>query len=91
MGTFGNAARSIVRGPGVNNFDMSLFKEFPIREQMRFQFRAEAYNAFNHTQFSAEDTTARFDATGKQTNTLLSSFTAARSARIMQLALRFYF
>ncbi len=91
VGTFGNSARTIVRGPGVNNWDLSLFKEFPIREQMRFQFRAEAYNAFNHTQFSAEDTTARFDAKGVQTNTLLSSFTAARTARIMQLALRFYF
>ena len=89
--TFGNAARTVVRGPGVENFDLSLFKEFPIKEQMRFQFRAEAYNAFNHTQFSSIDTTARFDATGKQINTLLSSFTGARSARIMQFALRFYF
>ena len=58
---------------------------------MSFQFRAKAYNAFNHAQFSAEDTTARFDAAGKQINTLLSSFTAARSPRIMQFALRFYF
>ena len=91
LGTFGNAARTVVRGPGVNNFDLSLFKEFPIREQMRFQFRAEAYNAFNHTQFSSIDTTARFDATGKQINSLLSSFTGARSARIMQFAIRFYF
>jgi len=90
-GTFGNSARTIVRGPGVNNWDMSLFKEFPVRDQMRFQLRGEAYNAFNHTQFSAEDTTARFDANGKQINTLLSSYTAARSARIMQIALRFYF
>jgi hypothetical protein len=91
IGTWGNSARNIVRGPGVNNFDLSLNKEFPIRDQMRFQFRAEAYNAFNHTQFSTIDTTARFDATGKQINSLLSSFTGARSARIMQFALRFYF
>ena len=91
VGTFGNSARNIVRGPGVNNWDLSIFKEFPVHEQMRFQFRAEAYNAFNHSQFSAEDTTARFDAAGKQINALLSSFTAARSPRIMQFALRFYF
>ena len=90
-GTFGNSARTIIRGPGVNNFDLSLFKEFPVRDQMRFQFRAEAYNAFNHTQFNSLDTTARFDASGKQINLLLGSFTGARSARIMQFALRFYF
>ena len=91
VGTFGNAARTVVRGPGVNNFDLSLFKDFRVKDQMRFQFRAEAYNAFNHTQFNALDTTARFDAQGKQINALLSSFTGARSARIMQFALRFYF
>ena len=91
QGTWGNAARFILRGPGVNNFDLSLLKEFPIQEQMRFQFRAEAYNAFNHAQFSAMDTSARFDANGKQTNAGLSSFTAARAPRIMQFALRFYF
>ncbi len=90
-GTWGNAARTLVRGPGANNFDMSLNKEFPVRDQMRFQFRAEAYNAFNHAQFTSLDTNARFDANGKQINTLLSSFTGARSGRIMQFALRFYF
>jgi hypothetical protein len=44
---------------------------------------------FNHSQFSSMDTTARFDATLKQTNTGLCSFTSARSPRIMQFALRF--
>jgi hypothetical protein len=91
QGTWGNAARFILRGPGVNNFDLSALKEFPLHEQMKLQFRAEAYNAFNHAQFSAMDTGARFDANGKQTNTGLSSFTAARAPRIMQFALRFYF
>jgi hypothetical protein len=58
---------------------------------MRFQFRAEAYNAFNHTQFSALDTGARFDAQGRQVNARFGEFTASRSPRIMQFALRFYF
>src|SRR5262249_30558518 len=89
QGTWGNSARYILRGPGVNNWDLSAIKDFAIREQMRLQFRAEAYNAFNHSQFSAMDTTARFDANNRQTNTGLSSFTAARSPRIMQFALRF--
>jgi hypothetical protein len=49
------------------------------------------YNAFNHTQFSALDTAARFDAQGRQVNTQFGQFTAARSPRIMQFALRFNF
>jgi hypothetical protein len=91
VGTIGNAATTQIRGPGINNWDISIFKDFPIREGMRFQFRAEAYNAFNHAQFSALDTTARFDAQGNQVNARLGEFTATRSPRIMQLALRFYF
>jgi hypothetical protein len=91
VGTVGNAATTQIRGPGVNNWDISVFKDFPIREQMRFQFRAEAYNAFNHTQFSGLDTAARFDAQGRQVNTRFGEFTSARSPRIMQFALRFYF
>lgn len=42
VGTFGNAARFILRGPGVNNWDLSLLKDFPVREQVHFEFRAEA-------------------------------------------------
>jgi outer membrane receptor protein involved in Fe transport len=91
-GTIGTAAPTQLRGPGINNFDISLFKSFRIRERARLQFRAEAYNAFNHTQFSAFDSTARFDpATGAQANTRLGEFTAARGPRIMQMALRFMF
>jgi len=90
-GTIGNAARTIIRGPGVNNFDIAIFKDFPVREEMRFQFRAEMYNAFNHTQFSAVDNTARFDPQGNQVNARLGELTAARDPRRIQLALRFYF
>ena len=91
-GTIGNAAPTQFRGPGINNWDMALFKDFPLREHVRLQFRAGAYNAFNDTQCSAVDTTAGCDATsGKQVNTRFGEFTAARSPRIMQLALRLYF
>jgi hypothetical protein len=91
-GTFGNAARSLIRGPGINNWDIALFKNFPVKERMRFQFRCETYNTFNHTQFSGLDTTARFDpATGEQANRRFGEMTGARPARIMQLSLRFLF
>ncbi len=50
--TFGNAGRNSVRNPGRENFDMALFKHFAIKESMAFEFRAEAFNIFNHTQWN---------------------------------------
>jgi len=92
VGTFGNAARSVIRGPGVNNWDIALFKSVPVHERFRVQVRWETYNTFNHTQFSGVDTTARFDtATGQQVNARFGEMTAARPARIMQLGLRLLF
>lgn len=90
-GTFGNAPRFPLRGPGLNNWDTVLFKNFPIRERMRLQLRWELYNAFNHTQFTALDTTARFDPRGQQVNAGFGQFTAAANPRIMQFAIRFLF
>jgi hypothetical protein len=91
-GTIGNAARTLIRGPGINNWDIAIFKDIPLRgESFKFQFRWELYNAFNHTQFSGLDTTARFDLASNQVNPRFGEFTAARSPRIMQLALRLYF
>jgi carboxypeptidase family protein len=49
--TFGDAGRNIVRNPRTSNADMALFKHFPIKERALFEFRAEAFNVFNHTQF----------------------------------------
>lgn len=48
IGSFGNAGRNIIQGPGVQNWDISLFKIFPISEQKHLEFRAEFFNAFNH-------------------------------------------
>ncbi|MCC6292219.1 MAG: TonB-dependent receptor [Bryobacterales bacterium] len=90
-GSIGTAAKNIIRGPGMNNWDIALFKDFPIRERMRFQYRWEVYNAFNHAQFASLDTTARFDPQGRQVNTRLGEFVSARAPRVMQMALRFYF
>ncbi|MBI3208873.1 MAG: TonB-dependent receptor [Candidatus Solibacter usitatus] len=90
-GTIGNAATTLIRLPGINNFDVSLFKDFPIRERIKGQFRAEMYNVFNHTQFSGVDTGARFDPQGTQVNARFGEMTAAREPRRIQLAMRFYF
>ena len=91
-GTVGNAPKDVIRGPGINNFDLSLFKNFRLPgERIKLQLRAEGYNAWNHTQFSGLDTSARFDAQGRQTNARLGEYTAARNARRIQLALRLNF
>ena len=47
-GTFGNAGRSSLIGPGLTNLDTSLFKKFSINEKWSLQFRAETFNLFNH-------------------------------------------
>ncbi len=92
VGTFGNAPKDVFRGPGINNWDISLFKNIPVgSERRKLQFRAELYNAFNHTQFSGVDTGTRFDAQGRQVNARFGEFTSARAARRIQLALRFTF
>ena len=51
-GTFGNAGRSVLRGPGLFNVDTSLFKRIPIREIVTLQFRAEAFNVLNRANFA---------------------------------------
>ena len=50
-GVFGNAGRNILRAPGINSWDLSLFKNFPIKERANLQLRLESFNAFNHTQW----------------------------------------
>ncbi len=91
-GDFGNSAKDVFRGPGVNNWDISLFKKIPFRNERRYlQLRWEMYNAFNHSQFSGVDSNARFDAAGRQVNPRFGQVTGARTPRVMQASLRFAF
>jgi hypothetical protein len=55
------------------------------------QFRFESYNSFNHPQFVGVDTTARFDATGAQTNTRFGQYISSANPRKVQLGLKFAF
>ncbi|HWQ55418.1 MAG TPA: carboxypeptidase regulatory-like domain-containing protein [Bryobacteraceae bacterium] len=91
-GSFGNAPKDVFRGPGVNNWDISLFKKFPIKGEQRYvQFRCEMYNAFNHTQFASVDATARFDTAGRQVNPRFGEVNSTRLPRVMQGSLRVTF
>lgn len=89
----GNAAKNSVRNPGVNNEDISLSKRFPVGSEKRFlTLRWEAYNAFNHTQYSGINTAPKYDlTTGAQTNSLFGQVTSTRAPRVMQGSLRFTF
>ena len=53
---FGNARKDAVVGPGLFNFNLSLFKTIPITERVKFELRFESFNAFNHTEFNVLDT-----------------------------------
>jgi len=84
FGTFGNSARNLFHGPGINNFDMSFFKTFPLwSERTRLQFRAEFFNIFNHTQFNNPASSLPSGTFG--------TITSAKAPRDIQLALKFMF
>jgi hypothetical protein len=54
-GTYGNSARNALIGPGYTVFDLGLIKNTTVKESVRIQFRAEAFNLFNHTNFAIPD------------------------------------
>jgi hypothetical protein len=91
IGSGAAATLNAFRLPGINNFDLSFFKNIPVKERLRFQLRWEMYNAFNHTQFTGANTTAQFDASGKQINGAFGQLNATRDPRIQQMALRVSF
>jgi hypothetical protein len=82
--TYGNAGRNILFGPGRTNWDASLFKNFVIREEMRFEFRAEAFNVLNHPQFGLPNQNIGNAQVGSITSTV-------GNPRQLQLGLRFQF
>jgi hypothetical protein len=104
--TFGTAQRNVLNNPSRTNFDMGLFKHFAITESKAFEFRAEAFNVFNHTQFSP---LGGLNSTGNNTTTCFggANFSAgdsscyannnflrpsgAHNPRILQLGLKFLF
>ncbi len=86
LGQVGNAMRRYFVGPGIYNFDLALLKDTKITESMQAQFRAEAFNVFNHAQFN--------NPSGNINNNFVGGFgyvTSALPARVMQLALKFIF
>ena len=98
LGTFGDAGRNDVRGPGINNWDLSIFKAFEVPwfgkhsgwaagETAKLEFRSELFNAFNHPQYQLGNA-------GQTLNFGVAGFgvvTSARDPREIQLALKLIF
>lgn len=91
-GTFGDMGRNIIAGPGMHKWDLAMYKNFLAGESVRIQFRAEAFNAFNHPTFTTIGRTLSTTTSG--VNPALNSFgvvTGTRDARVLQFALKMYF
>ena len=89
----GNAPKDVLRGPGINAFDVSVFKNIPFDPdgKRRLQLRFEFYNFFNHASFQGVDTTARFDALNRQISTTFGQYTSTLDGRRIVLGAKFYF
>jgi len=89
---FGFNGQNYLYGPGANNWDFAISKRVPLGSEQRFiQFRTELFNAWNHTQFSGQDATFRFDPQGVNQSLTTGRYTSARDPRIIQLSLRVFF
>jgi hypothetical protein len=93
----GQTARNSLRLFGAWQMDMAVRREFPIRESMKLQFRAEAFNVFNHPNFGTVDSAFGDSTFGLITGTLASALNTESSLyqlggpRSMQFALKLVF
>ena len=85
-GQIGNVMRRFFTGPGINNFTLALLKNTKLAENKELQFRAEAFNLFNHAQFN--NPSGLFNSVGPGG---FGYVTSARDPRIMQLGLKLLF
>jgi Carboxypeptidase regulatory-like domain/TonB-dependent Receptor Plug Domain len=83
LGSFGNTPHALCCGPALNDTDLVIAKLTPIGERLNTEFRAEFYNAWNHTQFENPD--------GNLTDSTFGEILKARDPRVMQFALKFLF
>jgi hypothetical protein len=76
----GNSGATVLTGPGVNNWETGFGKPIPLHETMNVEFRAEAFNAFNHAQFLNPDFT--------MTDASFGRITTSAPARQLQFAMK---
>jgi hypothetical protein len=98
-GTFGTMGHNALRGPGRDNWNLSLFKNFTINEARgsRFELRLETFNTWNHTQFNSVSNgiSFKYNSTTQQVftdpTTNFGQVTSAFDPRIIQLGGKIYF
>jgi hypothetical protein len=100
-GSLGSLGRNALRGPGINNWDISIFKNFYFTERFHLQLRLETFNTFNHTQFAGLGSNAinppQLSAPnpGQQFTPdiagTVGQITSTRDPRTVQLGGKFYF
>jgi hypothetical protein len=92
---FGNVSRDSNRAPGELDFDASVSKDFKIWEALNFQFRADAFNVINHTNFQSPSGSLAVTEVGTTATFASSSgfgkITGTQPNRTMQLSARFFF
>jgi hypothetical protein len=86
IGQLGNVPRRFFYGPGINNFDLTLTKVLKVSESKSFEFRLEAFNAFNHAQFYGP---AAVD--GEVNDPHFGQVVSNAAPRLVQLAVKFAF
>jgi len=79
---FGDSGRDAVVGPGRTNFNTSLYKTFYFGKVARFEFRAETFNTFNHTEFAVGSGSGAMN--DNPTDPHFGELTNAADARVFQ-------
>jgi len=77
--------RTVCCNSPINNWDMGVFKGFPVGEKLRLEFRTEIYNAFNHAQFYS------IDGNSGNAGTTFGQPQKVRDPRLLQFALKIIF
>ncbi len=95
LGTYGNMGVSDLRAPGFWEWDQAITREFPLREMMRLEFRAEAFNLTNSVRLGSPNTTLSGTygqiTTDQPTTGAGTGISTGSGARIIQFAMKFIF
>jgi hypothetical protein len=87
-GTYGNAGRNTLQGPGLAETDVSLGKKFSLSDRLDLQFRSEFFNVFNHSNFNTPNPVVYASATGGPSPTAGVITTTSTTSRQIQLGLK---
>ncbi len=88
----GSVSKAPIYNPGLNNWDVALFKTFQLGSEVRrLQFRVEGFNIFNHTQYTGVGNSGSFSTANVNGTANFGQFSAAAPSRRFQIGLKLYF